>query len=175
MEFSPDSPPDVVRLSTERSEVTFRRSDGLYAVHGTIAGDEPQSPVLILEGGLVRVHEGRSPESGEAGALVGPVYGADPDGAIAVPTGRIFVRFEEGSMAADRAGEIEAAGFAVDEVVSYAPHAAWVVPSSGSIADALANVEALEDVSGVVNVEPQLLREVGYREAGRAQRRFEPR
>lgn len=87
-----------------------------------------------------------------------PVYVADPGGSRAVPSGLVFVRFEEKRSARDHEGAITAAGYEIVEIPPYALHAAWVRASEGSIPAALKGVERLEAIDGVENVEPQMLR-----------------
>jgi hypothetical protein len=82
---------------------------------------------------------------------------------LAVPTGRVFIRFADDIKAGDREAEIRAAGYEVDQQVDYAPNAAWLRARSGSIADALKGIDALRKVTGVENVEPQMLMQASYR------------
>ena len=77
-----------------------------------------------------------------------------------MPTGRVFVRLGEGEDVRARTSELEAAGFEIEEVPGYAPHAAWLRPRSRRIADALAGVEPLRAVPGVEHVEPELIGEL---------------
>lgn len=84
-------------------------------------------------------------------------YTSQPEGSPAVPTGRVFIRFEDGLKVADRSTEIEDAGYKIAEKIDYAENAAWLSERSGSIARALAGIEKLESIKGVENVEPQML------------------
>jgi hypothetical protein len=86
---------------------------------------------------------------------------------LAVPTGRVFVRFRESVVAADRIAAIRSAGFSVTELVPYAPQAAWLLPMSQRVVDALIGLEALARLTDVENVEPQMLMERHYRGARR--------
>jgi hypothetical protein len=124
----------------------------------------PEGAAYELDDGLAAVSQpdGRFsvvPAEG-AGPGAGPVYrAAGAGGAIAVPTGRVFVRFGAGTRAQDRAGELEAAGFDVEDVPGFAPHAAWVRPRSGRVEDALEALDAVRGVPGVEHAEPQLVAE----------------
>jgi hypothetical protein len=71
-------------------------------------------------------------------------------------TGRIFVRFAEGTDAVAQAPALEAAGFTLEAVPSYAPHAAWVRPTSGDIDD-------LRRLPGVEYAEQQIITEAARR------------
>jgi len=86
-----------------------------------------------------------------------PLYAASEGSPRGVPTGRVLVRFEEGIRFEDRAASFAGAGFTIDDVLSYAPHAGWVRAASGSIADALRGVEDLAGLADVRHVEPQVL------------------
>lgn len=85
------------------------------------------------------------------------VYTVQPGGSVAIPTGRIFIRFADGVNVADRTSDIENAGYKIAEKIDYAKNAAWLSEESGSIAKALAGIENLESIKGVENVEPQML------------------
>ncbi len=92
-----------------------------------------------------------------------PVYRAGGTGAPATPTGRVFVRFAEGIDAHAHAGALETAGFRLEAVPGYAPHAAWVRPLSGQLADALTGLARLREVPGVQDAEPQFETEAARR------------
>lgn len=101
---------------------------------------------------------GREPER----RSLGPVY-RRTGGGLAVPTGRAFVRFAEGEDAAGHAGDLAAAGYEIEEVPSYARHAAWVRPAGGGVVEGLRNLDRLQRVPGVEAAEPQLLSEASRR------------
>ena len=69
------------------------------------------------------------------------------------------MRTTEGRKIEELSAAIEAAGYRIQEIPGYARQTAWLVVRSGSLADALAGLERLRAVEGVVVVEPQLLRE----------------
>lgn len=76
---------------------------------------------------------------------------------MAVPTGRLLVRFAEGIKATDRAAALRKLGFTIDKTLSYAPTAAWVAPLSGNSTVALESIAALQKLPDVAHVEPQLV------------------
>jgi hypothetical protein len=140
-------------------------SDDYYAEHGCPRGTSVPEAVLTLSGGEIMVFRrapDQSPTRGRCGGEVGPVY-ASPDGPIAVPTGRLFVRFREGTSAAGRASDIERVGFEIEHVPGYAPHAAWVRARESGIAASLGGMASLEAIADVENVEPQMLMESARR------------
>ena len=94
-------------------------------------------------------------QAGDADA--GPLYRRAPGGEVVTPTGRVLVRFADDERATEHEAALEAAGFAVDELLSYAPQAAWVRPGSGRVVDALRGLDRLQEVPGVVAVEPQMI------------------
>jgi hypothetical protein len=87
-----------------------------------------------------------------------PVYVLSSGGQPARPTGRVLVRFADPAALARHREDIEAAGYVIEEVLSYAPQAAWVRAASGNPAEALAAISALERMSEIEEVEPQMLR-----------------
>lgn len=92
------------------------------------------------------------------GARPWPVYRLLPAGGVALPTGRVFVRFGEGDRAEAHRAALAGAGFVIDAVPAWAPHAAWLRAASGDVTEALAGMEALGRLPGAVHVEPELLR-----------------
>ncbi len=58
---------------------------------------------------------------------------------------------------------VGAAGYDLEEVLSYAPQAGWASATSGSLADTLGQLHRLEAVPGIENVEVQMVGEVGRR------------
>jgi hypothetical protein len=135
--------PNTLRHSTEHPDVTYTLADDVVATGRDSLETAPT---------------GDAP----AGGAVGPVY-RKAGGGLAVPTGRALVRFADGDRADEHRDAIAAAGFDVEEPLSYAPHAAWVRASSGEITDTLSGLAQLEELPGVQNVEPQLLSEAARR------------
>jgi hypothetical protein len=127
-----------------------------YAVHDRAPGTPAPGAVLLLEDGAIAVFRGAPDERTRGSASVGPVYRSD-QGRLAVPTGRVLVRFSEGVQAASRRDDLEQAGFEIEETLAYAPQAAWVRCKEGGVADALAYVARLRKLADVENVEPQML------------------
>ncbi len=131
--------PDALRHSTERPDVFY-----------TLAEDV----VARSDGSLVPAADVDGP--------AGPVY-RKRSGEPAVPTGRALVRFGDDDRAEHHREQITAAGFELEQPLSYAPQAAWVRASSGEITDTLSGLPQLEQLPGVQNVEPQLLSEAARR------------
>ena len=94
---------------------------------------------------------------------ISPVYALEPDGDRAVPSGRLFVRFEAGVQAITRSDDLARAGYEVLDIPQYASQTAWVRATDGDIAAALRGLDRLERVEDVENVEPQMLRAMGWR------------
>jgi hypothetical protein len=116
----------------------------------------------ILRPDLYAVHA----ESGEVAAHPGspagqlPVYESE-NGRLVYPTGRVWVRFAPGTDPGDRAADLAAAGFTIETIPGYAPHAAWV--TAGDAASALHGLERLRAMEGVEHVEPQVVQEASRR------------
>ena len=96
-------------------------------------------------------------------AAGGPVYRRCPSGDLVVPTGRVLVRLRKGEHVARRRTELEAAGYTIDSVLSYAPQTAWLRAASGRTADALGHLDALSSLPDVEHVEPQMIGEAARR------------
>lgn len=149
--------PQQLRSSVEHPELHYVQQSGYYAVHNLQSDAEAAGAVTTFNDGTIAIFAG-PPETARnlaPNATVGPVYALQPGGALAVPTGLVFLRFAEGESAAAHASEIQAAGYTVDQIPVYAPHTAWV--RSQSIATSLAGISRLETLPKVENVEPQML------------------
>jgi hypothetical protein len=154
--------PAELRVGAGENAQVYKRLPGHYAVHGSREAAGGPEPLQTFEDGDVALFEGEpdaasiSSAAAAAGKL-SPVYTLHPGGSMAVPTGQVFVRFADGVKAEDRGEEIEAAGYKVAQKLAYAPNAAWLRASSGSIADALNGIDELQKLKDVENVEPQML------------------
>ncbi len=155
------SAPRTLPASSERGRCTYELAEDLVAIHH---GGAPGPTAATVEGGAISVEpaESRAAESVED-AVLGPVYRRVPGGGVVVPTGRALVRFSEGVVADHQRDELARAGYLVEEILRYAPHAAWVRASSGEIADALRGLSRLQGLARVQNVEPQVISEAARR------------
>jgi hypothetical protein len=145
--------PVVLRVRTGRGESAYQLAPDLVALHGVEPGPDA---VAAFEDEGVTVEEVERVSEPLAAERLGPVY-RQPGGALVVPTGRAFVQFAQGERADRYADERRAAGFELEEVPSYAPHAAWVRPAGGGVVEGLQLLERLQRLPGVESVEPQLL------------------
>ena len=153
--------PETLAQSTLNPAIVYRRSDDLIAVRGprgrsgheglvlTVTGDDGES-IAVYRGGPAE----RAAWAADAVAIA-PVYTLATR--IAVPSGRVFVRFRDGVPATAKREDLRRAGYRITATLGYAPNAAWLEADDGRLASALANVHRLEAVSDVVNAEPQLL------------------
>lgn len=146
---------------SDRLAVVYELAEDVVATHG-VPPVEPTLATYADERVALSPAEvlARSPIDS---AQVGPVYRRRPGGALAVPTGRVLVRFVEGESVERRRPELAALGFEVDRRLSYAPHAAWLRSNTGRVGDALRQLINLERLEGIENVEPQMLTEKGDR------------
>lgn len=154
--------PDQLRIGPEGAQAAYELADDVVARHGAAPGP---SPVMRLDADRISVEplaavEPRQVEEG----VIGPVYRQIGGGGLAVPSGRVFVRFAEGDSAAAHEHELAAAGYRLEEVPAYAPHAAWLRPAGGKVADALSHLGRVERLPAVEHVEPQLLSEAARRD-----------
>ena len=139
--------------------MTYQIKQGYYAIHG----QEPDSPTgkasSVFDDGKIAVIRGKPENESAAPDNVGPVYELQPEGSPAVPTGRIFVRFAEGTNVDAFEERINQAGYEIIERPAYAPNAAWLGTRSDNIAAALKGIDALARLPDVESVEPQMLME----------------
>ncbi|HET7464527.1 MAG TPA: hypothetical protein VFJ82_24925 [Longimicrobium sp.] len=142
-----NTPP--ARLLAAAGQPAYELRADLHAVHGAAGETEGAAPVADV--GEARVYPG-------PGAGGGPVY-ALSGGSLAVPTGRVYLRFAPGADPHAAEGALRGAGFRIERVPAYAPHTAWVAPVEGDIAGALQRIGALSALPGVEHAEPEMLME----------------
>jgi hypothetical protein len=157
----PGDPPPALCVAVGPREASYELDAGLVAAHAARPtaedGAQKAAPISTLEGGSVTVwRAGEAPAKGHG---LGPVYRASPGGALAVPTGRVFVRFRDGERVEGHRDDLSAAGYVLESVPAYAPQAGWLRPTSARVADALTNLDRLRELPGVKHVEPQLVME----------------
>lgn len=154
--MSSNYPAELELRSSEGAIARYKLAPEFYAS----STGEPLSATDRLAARLdenLAVFEGAARRADAAVDNVLPVYRAQPSGAFAIPTGRVWVRFAEGVEAARRHQAIKKLGFSIEESPAWAPQAAWVRASSGKIADALAAASRLKALPDVAQVEPQML------------------
>jgi hypothetical protein len=154
--MSSNFPAQLEVRSTEGAVARYELASEFYAG----SAGKPLSAADRLVARLddnIAVFEGAAPTGDATGDKIFPVYRAQPSGAFAVPTGRIWVRFAEGVKAEGQQEAMEKLGFSIAESPAWAPQAAWVRASSGKIADALAAASRLKTLPDVELVEPQIL------------------
>jgi len=159
--------PQQVPFGGESAQQVYVQKPGYYAVHyaqsATAEGSRASSietfeAVAVMEEEAIVIFSGTPTDRNIASAAtLSPVYTLQPSGSLAVPTGRVFVRFAETVSIESRQAAIQTAGYEILEHVPYAPHAAWLQARSGNIADALANLSQLMTLPDMKNVEPQML------------------
>jgi hypothetical protein len=156
-----DAYPRQIRHSTAQPGLLFERSATLYAKNGEPAHRSDGVPVLALTtdtGEPITVYEERPEEPGAIQAEDAIAVYVDPaSGRILVPTGRVFVRFNESIAADAMRAPLQEAGYRIVSVPDYARHTAWLEATSGGASRGLADIARLEGLPGVENVEPQLL------------------
>lgn len=154
--------PEQITVSSQPGSASYKQRPGYYALQladPEEAAIEGAVTVLRDEKGAIALFKGSPPVPmrRDRGKSPLPVYG---DGNMAVvPTGEVFIRFQEGIDARDRAADIEAIGYSITKVLDFAPQGAWIHAISGETAESLQRIAHLEGLAGIENVEPQLLME----------------
>ena len=155
------SAPRRIRVKSAQGETRYRLAEELIAIHGAARS---RSAIVAFEGdGIVVEALASRRRFTEMGKALGPVYRQQPAGTVAVPTGRVFVRFAEGERAEDHRAELAASGYQLEHVPSYSPGAAWTRHVSGSVTAALRELDQLGRIPAVEHVEPQFLSQPGLR------------
>jgi hypothetical protein len=146
------------RLSIGKAAEFVRRPELYVVLHTGPAPDRQSVATITVDAqSAYAVYKGKATaaEAHEAG----PVYSAGAGGPLAIPTGRVFVRLEEGMSPEKMRPAFSAAGFEIERTLPYAPNAAWLRPLDGGAAQALERLGDLEKTHDVVHVEPQMLME----------------
>lgn len=150
--------PAQITASSQPDATIYEQRSGYYAIRFADPEAEPAGAVTVIrdEKGAIAVFKGVPQTSVRRdGEKPLPVYGTGDVAAVA--TGEVFIRFEEGIDARDRAEDLKAEGYIITKVLEFAPQGAWVHAISGEVADSLQRLTQLEGMVGVENIEPQLL------------------
>jgi hypothetical protein len=153
--------PREFSVETAPQATHYTLADDYYVVSGAGVGQTDLDVEFHIEEGDLTVCRKRHDQTSfpPTTTAVGPVYRLGEHGPLAIPTGKVFVRFAEQTKLEDRQEDVERAGFRVKQILSYAPQAGWVEPRSGEIVDAISRFEELKHIPGVTAVEPQMLME----------------
>jgi hypothetical protein len=149
--------PQQMRVSSERATLLYCRQPGYYGIHYEHPDPVVPDAILQLNEGAIAVFQGEPDEGMTALGSLSPIYALQSEGSLAVPTGLVFIRFQERVEVKSRSSAIQQAGYAIAQTPSYAPHAAWLRARSGKILDGLVGIPQLEAIPDVENVEPQML------------------
>jgi hypothetical protein len=157
--------PSALPASTAQPGLLYRRVPELIAFHDPAATPAGWEVVLTLDQPRIVVCRGdaHALPSRFLETTVTPVYALTGRAGPAVPTGLVLVRFREGVVATQRGDALAHEGFAIQDLLPYAPSAAWVRAASGGIPAALRRFPALASLADVVHVEPQMLRRAARR------------
>jgi hypothetical protein len=130
-----------------------------FAVHGPVPPALTTAVLYSFDDPIINVCRGgvSTVSALPPDLTVTPVYRLGTKGPQGVPSGRVFIRFRTHVPVEERRQELETCGFFVDELLSYAPHAAWLLSKDGNIATALNGFAKLRALPDVLLVEPQML------------------
>ena len=155
--------PDRLQIGVGAHRQWVSLVPALYARHEARAGAKDSKDVagrdaiLTLDEGAIAVFRVTGTDRPPvAETTIGPVYELQPGASLAVPTGRVFIRFADSVKAETRRDELREAGYGIDRLLSYAPNAAWLTAHSGRIGDALRGIDRLVALNGVEHVEPEV-------------------
>lgn len=151
--------PDTFQIVRDQAPLRYTRQADLYAVHGPFPSQLRPAIKDTIEEDVLTICRGIPPLPTDlpASVTLTAVYRVDPQGPLAVPTGRIYVRCKLGTSIKGHQTQCEKLGYTIVEVPPYAPHTAWVQSTTGDVAASVRHFERLTTLSGVEHVEPQLL------------------
>jgi hypothetical protein len=92
-----------------------------------------------------------------------PVYRQHESSSLAVATGAVFVRLAKSLPATELVKHLRPLGLHITELPAWAPNAAWVAGGDNQPCLALTQMSRIQDLPGVVHVEPQFLMEARSR------------
>jgi len=152
--------PEHLRIGESSSGHVYLKQRGC-AIHHRPRGETAAQADFVLNEGEIAVY-GQTPpawELGRPGIFPTAVYSRQPSGPLAIPTGLVFLRLEEGCKVEASEDAIGKAGYEIAEKLPYAPQAAWLRAASHDPAEALRRLSELERLPNLKNIEPQLLME----------------
>jgi hypothetical protein len=157
--------PDRFPLNSQAASPVYVRDDALFAVHDADVDIPGCQCIGELGSGHIRMYRGTLPATyiKNSGKKVTPVYSLSPGGGTAVPTGRLFARFESKTDARAQESALHDIGFNIDSIPPYATFAAWVVSTTGQPEDAMRNIDKIRALQHMENVEPEMLRPITYK------------
>ena len=151
--------PPTFSANTQQPSRRYVRQPDLIALHGPLTDSQRADVIVEIETDAIGIFRqdavavsSRSPD-----LVITPVYAIDPNGALAVPTGRIFVRFQPEIRLDELRRAIEDCGFVIVEHLPYAPNAGWLQAADRGIATALLSFPKLQSIPQLENAEPQML------------------
>lgn len=152
--------PRKLTANAKAGAPSYELVSDLYAVHQERARLAEGAEQLLDDGkiAIFKVDANSSRLAAPQG-MVSAVYRLSPGGSLAVPTGRIFIRFAEGLEVGASQEALSNAGYEVTETLAYARNAAWLETRSGDIADSLNGLAGLKNLPNIESVEPQMLME----------------
>lgn len=164
-ESEPDGFPARIAVSLPRPQGWWQRQSGFLAVHGAGAAALAMDARAVMQDGAIAIvrDDARAHALVTPGTTLSPVYARASGGRLAVPSGLVFVRLRQGTLAEARRAELERAGYGIDSIPAHAPQSAWLRSLSGDVAMSLGGMEALAALEGVENVEPQMIMEAARR------------
>lgn len=155
-----DAFPKSVKHSLEHPDVIYERADNLYAVRRSQTTPMQATPVVSLDadgGASFLIYRGMPDQYSSAADMSIPVYTLSRGNNLAVPTGRVFIRFSEGIEIASRQAELKRVGYRLAQTLAYASNAGWLEAEDMTTLTALKNIGKLGQLADIANIEPQFL------------------
>ena len=150
-------PPKTIRIGRGRRQTEYVRADDFVCKPSEqlTSDDDLVSSSDELGYAIVRQTNDRAADYPDDSPRR-PVYRVGKTDAVAIPTGRLFVRLPKRNTLKNNADILDSLGMRVDAQNAWAPHTGWVVLKSGNVADAISRVDAVAERLDA-RVEPELL------------------
>lgn len=151
------TPPKTIRIGRGRHQTEYVLADEFVGIppDQLVAADELVVSSEQLDCAVVR-QPADHPVDYKESEPRRPVYRVGDTDAVAIPTGRLFVRLPKRDTLESNTEILDSLGMRVDAQNTWAPHTGWVTLKSGNIADAISQVESVAERLNA-RVEPELV------------------
>ena len=152
--------PESIAASMPDAKLFYRIKPGVVGVIGKL-DTIPCLPICEIETGRIAVYhnDDLQPLLPKSYLQLAAVYTSDDSDDYLVPTGKVFIRFEDKALLKEHTDELERVGFRLNQLAPFVENAGWLESDKNDIAEALRDYPLLASLPEVVHVEPQMLRQ----------------
>lgn len=152
--------PESIAASVPDAKLFYRKKSGVLGVIGKL--DEiPCLPICEIEAERIAVYgsDDLQPLLTKLSFKLVAVYSSNDSDDYLVPTGKVFIRLDDKALLKDITNELKQIGFKLIQLAPFVENAGWLEFDKYNIAAALREYPSLASLPGVLQVEPQLLRQ----------------